>query len=54
MVFSAEALAGELRHMVEVGLGVTGNPDAGILIADDPWDFRPRCTGRNSPAGSSG
>lgn len=40
IVFSAEALAGELRHMVEVGLGVRGTPDAGILIADDPWDFR--------------
>jgi hypothetical protein len=41
MIFSAEATAGELRHMVEVGLRVKiPKGDETILIADDPWAFR--------------
>lgn len=39
MVFSAEATAGELRSMVEDGLGVTGQPDEGIIVSDNPWSF---------------
>lgn len=38
---SFEASAGELRHMVEEGLGVQKlKDDDSILICDDPWDFR--------------
>jgi hypothetical protein len=40
LIFSAEASAGELRFMLEDGLGVRGSSDAGILVADDPWEFR--------------
>lgn len=40
MGLSAEATAGELRNIVEVGLGVTIKDDDGIVIADDPWKFR--------------
>jgi hypothetical protein len=40
LVFSAEAEAGELRHMVEHGMGVRLVPRESIMIADDPWAFR--------------
>lgn len=40
MVFSAEAMAGELRYMVETGLGVKLKPDAGILVAKRPEEYR--------------
>lgn len=40
MVISAEASAGELRHDVERGMGVRGEANSAILIADDPWKFR--------------
>lgn len=40
MGLSAEASAGELRHMVEVGMGVKLPDDRRIIIADDPWSFR--------------
>lgn len=40
LVFSAEAEAGELRHMCEVGMGLRINNNESILIADDPWLFR--------------
>lgn len=40
MVFSAEASAGELRHMLERGMGVKGQADKGILVCDDPFSFR--------------
>lgn len=39
MVFSAEAMAGELRYMVEVGLGVKLHANAGILVARRPEEF---------------
>lgn len=38
--FSAEATAGELRHICEEGLGVDLPDDDSILIADDPWLFQ--------------
>jgi len=39
--FSAEALAGEIRHMLEDGLKMGPlEPREMILIAEDPWDFR--------------
>lgn len=37
---SYEATAGELRHICEVGLGVTVPDDDSILIADDPLLFQ--------------
>lgn len=38
---SAEALAGEIRHMIEDGLGVGKlEPREAILVAECPWDFR--------------
>lgn len=40
LIFSAEANAGELRHMLEVGLGVKGLKEEWILVADDPFAFR--------------
>lgn len=40
LVFSMEASAGELRHMVEEGLYTETKPDGSILVADSPWDFR--------------
>jgi hypothetical protein len=40
MGFSYEATAGELRHILEAGLKVEGEPDESILIADDPWAWR--------------
>lgn len=40
MGLSAEASAGELRHMVEIGMGVKIPDDRRIIIADDPWSFR--------------
>ena len=40
LVFSAEAEAGELRHMVQIGMGVSVRANKSILIADDPWAFR--------------
>lgn len=40
MGLSAEATAGELRHMIEKGMGVKVPADRRILIADNPWEFR--------------
>jgi hypothetical protein len=40
MGWSYEATAGELRFILEQGLKVTGQGDGGIVIADDPWDWR--------------
>lgn len=40
LLFSYEATAGEIRHMLEKDLGVTPRPDASMLVADDPWEFR--------------
>lgn len=40
MGLSAEASAGELRHMVEHGMKVQMPADRRIVIADDPWQFR--------------
>lgn len=40
MGFSAEASAGELRHMMEEGLHLTVPDDESILIADDPFAWR--------------
>lgn len=40
MGLSAEATAGELRHMVEDGMKVKLPNDGRIIIADDPWSFR--------------
>jgi hypothetical protein len=40
MVFSAEADAGELRFMLENGLGVKGKADGSLLICDNPWAYR--------------
>lgn len=40
LIFSAEANAGELRHMLEVGLGVKDIKEEWILVADDPFAFR--------------
>ncbi len=40
MGISAEATAGELRHMAEEGLGITLPDDDSIMIADDPWLFQ--------------
>jgi len=40
MVFSAEAMAGELRYMVEKGLGVRLYANAGILVAKRPEEYR--------------
>ncbi len=38
---SAEALAGEIHHMMEHGLGIPPmEPREAILIAECPWDFR--------------
>jgi len=39
MVFSHEADAGELRFILEVGLGVRLQPDESILVAARPEDF---------------
>lgn len=39
-IYSYEATAGELRHMMEFGLRVTGRNDESIIVADDPWMFR--------------
>ena len=39
MVISHEALAGEVRYMLEVGLGTKVRADESILIADDPFAF---------------
>lgn len=39
MVISHEAIAGELRHMCETGLGTKVRSDESILIADDPYAF---------------
>jgi hypothetical protein len=38
--FSAEATAGELRHMAEVGLKVKGQPNGALVICDDPFKWR--------------
>ncbi len=40
IAFSYEATAGELRQILEKGLGVIGNANQAILIADDPWKWR--------------
>ncbi len=40
IVFSYEAMAGELRFMLEEGLHVTPKEDGSILVADDPWAWR--------------
>lgn len=40
IAFSYEADAGELRHMLEHGMGVRGQADGGILICDDPFTYR--------------
>lgn len=39
-MFSAEATAGELLDMVEEGLKVKGEANEGILVADDPFQWR--------------
>lgn len=39
-VFSYEADAGELRYTLEQGLRVKLDPDSGIMVADDPFDWR--------------
>lgn len=39
VVFSAEALAGELRHMVEVDLGVKLTPNGMLIVSDEPLEF---------------
>lgn len=39
MMFSFEAMAGELRHTLETEMLVQGEPDAGILVADIPEEF---------------
>lgn len=40
MIFSAEATAGELRHMIEASMGVGVEPDESILVCDDPFEWR--------------
>jgi hypothetical protein len=40
MIFSYEADAGELRSMVEDGMGVKGQPIESIMVADEPDTFR--------------
>lgn len=40
MGLSAEAEAGELRDMIENGMGVKMRADASILVADNPWEYR--------------
>jgi RecA-family ATPase len=40
MYLSAEAEPGELRDMVENGMGVKMRADASILVACDPWAYR--------------
>lgn len=40
LIFSAEAMAGELKYMVETGLGVRLQSNAGILVARRPEEFR--------------
>ena len=40
MGFSAEATAGELRHMAEVGLQCKGPPREALIICDDPFMWR--------------
>lgn len=40
MVMSAEHSAGELRYMIEDGMGVRVKNDKSILIAEDPWLWR--------------
>ncbi len=40
MVFSYEAEAGELKHMVQSGLGIELVANESILIADNPWRYR--------------
>lgn len=41
MWLSAEALAGEIRHMMEDGLSIGRlEPREAILVAETPWDFR--------------
>ncbi len=40
MGFSAEATAGELRHMMEVGLNVKVPANESILICDEPFAWR--------------
>jgi len=38
-IFSAEAMAGEIRYIAEVGLGVKLLPNEGILVAKRPEEF---------------
>lgn len=40
MMFSHEADAGELRFILEEGLGVKLKPTEGILVCNQPWDYR--------------
>ena len=40
LILTAEHTAGELRFMVEDGMGIKVLNDKSILIADDPWKFR--------------
>lgn len=40
LILSAEHTGGELRDMVESGMGVPVLNDKSILIADDPWRWR--------------
>lgn len=40
VIFSAEADAGVLRHMMEEGLSTPTENDKSILVADDPWAWR--------------
>lgn len=40
MIISHEADAGELRYIIEEGLGIKVSPDEGILVANEPEKFR--------------
>ncbi len=40
MAFTYEAQGGELKHTLTKGMGVALKPDSGILIADDPFEWR--------------
>lgn len=40
LVFSAEHSAGEIRHLLESGMGCTIPVDERFLVAEDPWSFR--------------
>lgn len=40
VIMSAEHTAGELRDIVESGMGMKVLNDKSVIIADDPWTFR--------------